>query len=130
KAYTYADGFDVTNQTLADDGALVAFMESRIRWHLQNLLVDKLINGAGGTGEPEGILTVTGTQAQPFVTDALTTLAQALQKVENVQVTPQAIVMNPADAWSIRLLKNSNGDYYAGGPFSAAPFTPWGVRVV
>ena len=27
KAYTYADGFDVTNQTLQDDGALAAFME-------------------------------------------------------------------------------------------------------
>ena len=36
KAYTYADGFTVTNQTLADDGALVAFMEGRIRFHVMN----------------------------------------------------------------------------------------------
>lgn len=130
KAYTYADGFDVTNQTLADDGALVAFMEGRIRFHVMNKVVDTLLNGTGVGTEPAGLLNVTGTQAQAFDTNILTTLARAIEKVQAVQATPQAIVLNPVDAWTVRLEKNGNGDFYAGGPFSAAPFTPWGVRVV
>lgn len=130
KAFTYADGFDVTNQTLADDGALVAFMEGRIRFHVLNKVVDTILNGSGVGTEPAGLMNITGTQAQAFDGDALTTLARSIEKVQKVQATPQAIVLNPVDAWSIRLQKNLSGDFYAGGPFSAAPFTPWGVRVV
>lgn len=131
KAYTYADGFDVTNQTLADDGALVAFMEGRIRFHVLNKVVDTILNGTGVGTEPAGLMTITGTQQQEYDGEnALTTLARAIEKVQKVQATPQAIVLNPTDAWAIRLMTKTNGDFYAGGPFSAAPFTPWGVRVV
>lgn len=131
KAHTYADGFDVTNQTLSDDGALVAFMEGRIRYHVLNKVVDTLLNGSGTGTEPAGLLNITGTQAQAFDGEnALTTLARAIEKVQQVQATAQAIVLNPSDAWDIRLLQNASGNFYAGGPFSAAPFAPWGVRVV
>lgn len=131
KAYTYADGFDVTNQTLSDDGALVAFMEGRIRFHVLNKVVDTLLNGSGTGTKPAGLMKITGTQAQEFDGEnALTTLARAIEKVQQVQATPQAIVLNPTDAWNIRLLQNNAGNFYAGGPFSAAPFAPWGVRVV
>lgn len=128
KAFTYADGFDVTNQTLSDDGALVAFMEGRIRFHVLNKVVDTLLNGSGTGTEPAGLLNITGTQAQEFDGEnQLTTLARAIEKVQQVQATPQAIVLNPTDAWNIRLLQNASGNFYAGGPFSAAPFAPWGV---
>lgn len=130
KAYTYADGFTVTNQTLADDGALVAFMEGRIRFHVLNKVVDTILNGTGTASTPAGLMNITGTQSQAFSESILVTLARAIEKVQAVQATPQAIVLNPADAWAIRLLQNNNGDFVAGGPFSAAPFTPWGVRVV
>lgn len=126
KAHTYADGFDVTNQMLADDGALAAFMDSRIRTHVRDKVEDVLLNGAGTATVPAGILATTGVQQQAFDTDVLTTLARSLEKVQKY-TAPQAIVMNPSDAWNLRLLKNSNGDFYAGGPFSAAPFMPWGV---
>ena len=129
KAYTYADGFDVTNQTLADDGALVAFMDQRIRYHVRNAVVDKLINGSG-TGEPAGILNTTGVQQQAFVTDVLTTLGNALGKVEDVQVDPQAIVMNSKDIWALRFLKDAQGRYIFGGPSERGPISVWGVPVV
>lgn len=129
KAHVYADGFDVTNQTLADDGALAAYMESRIVQHVRNVVEDVVING-DVTANVKGILNSTGVQAQAFDTDVLTTLARALSKVEAVQVDPQAIVMNPADVWALKLLKNGNGDFYAGGPFNNAAFAPWGVTLV
>ena len=129
KAHVYADGFDVTNQTLADDGALAAYMQSRIIQHVNNKVEDTVING-DVAANVKGILDTTGTQAQAFDTDVLTTLARALAKVEAVQVDPQAIVMNPSDVWALKLLKNGNGDFYAGGPFNNAAFAPWGVPLV
>lgn len=133
KAYTYADGFDITNQTLADDGALAAFMESRIKQHVLGVVEQKLLNGAGAGTEPQGIMTTTGTLAQAFDADAITTLARALETFEtaNGDADPQAIVMNPSDIWSLRLLKDSQGRYMFGDPLQQGPIpTPWGVPIV
>lgn len=130
-AFTYADGFDVTNQLLADDGALAAFMEGRLRYHLQNRVIDKVINGTGVGEDPAGIMHTTGTQAQQFDTDVYHTVAGALQKLEQVQANPQAIVVNPADAWAIALDQDKNGNFRAGGPFNAGQAsTLWGVPLV
>jgi HK97 family phage major capsid protein len=130
KAFTYADGFDITNQTLADDGALAAYMQQRISYHVRNVVVDKLLNGTGAGTQPQGILTTTGVQSQAFDTDVITTLARALAKVEAVQADPQAIVMNPADVWNLRLMKN--GDQWAlGNPLAQGVTpTPFGVPLV
>lgn len=133
KAYTYADGFVVTNQQLADDGALVAFMESRIRQHVRGVIEQKLFNGTGAGTEPLGIMNTTGTLAQAFDTDAVTTLARALEKfgAANGNAAPEAIVMNTADIWSLRLLKGSDGHYLLGNPLQQGPVpTPWGVSLV
>lgn len=130
KAHVYADGFDITNQMLADDGALAAFMESRIRQHVQNKVEDVLING-DATANVKGILTTSGVQAQSFDTDVITTIAGALAKIEKVQATPQAIVMNPADAWKLSLTKEAGVGFLMGNPLQQGlnP-TPFGVPLV
>src|SRR5690625_1708267 len=132
RAYTYADGFVMTNQTLADDGALVTFMESRIRRHVQGVIEDKILNGTG-TGEPEGILNTTGTLAQAFDEDVVTTLARALELFDehNGTASVQAIVMNPRDVWNLRLLKDTNGNPLLGNPLQQGVTpTPFGVPLV
>lgn len=133
KAYTYADGFDITNQTLADDGALAAFMESRIRRHVRGVVEGKLFNGSGSGTEPTGIMKTNGTLSQAFSEDAVVTLARSLETFEdaNGNTSPQAIVMNPSDVWNLRLLKDKNGDYLLGNPLQQGPIpTPWGVPLV
>ena len=133
KAFTYADGFDITNQTLADDGALAVFMESRIRRHVLGVVEDKILNGTGTSIDPEGILNTVGTLSQVFATDVVTTLAAALEKfaTNNGNSAPQAIVMNPADVWALRLLKGTDGHYLLGNPLQQGPIpTPWGVPLV
>ena len=133
KAYTYADGFDITNQTLADDGALAAFLEARIKQHVLGLVEQKLFNGSGAGVEPTGIMNTTGTLAQAFVTDMVTSLARAVEKFElnNGDTAAQAIVMNSSDIWSLRLLKDDNGQYLLGNPLQQkANPTPWGINLV
>lgn len=133
KVFTYADGFDATNQFLADEPALAAFMDGAVRRHLRVLIEDRLINGPGGASAPLGILATTGVQSQAYATDVITTIAQAVRKVEDVGSSPQAIVMNPADAWALRMLREdgATGAYLSGGPFNAgvAP-SLWGIPIV
>ena len=131
KAFTYADGFDATNQFLADEPALATWMDSAVRRHLRNKIEDVLLNGEGTATEPAGILNTSGVQAQAFSADVITTIALALEKVNAVNAVPQAVVLNPSDAWALRLLKDGEGRYLSGGPFSVgAVQTLWGVPVV
>jgi hypothetical protein len=135
KAYTYADGFVVTNQTLADDGALVAFMESRIRQHVRGVIEQKLFNGTGAGVEPLGIMNTTGTLSQAFDTDVVTTIARALETFQsnNGNADVQAIVMNPADIWALRLLREdgATGPYLLGNPLQQGITpTPFGTPLV
>lgn len=135
KAYTYADGFVVTNQTLADDGALVAFMESRVRRHVRGVIEQKLFNGTGAGTEPTGIINATGTLAQAFDGDVVTTIARAIEKFQqaNGEADLQAIVMNPRDIWNLRLLREdgATGGYMLGNPLQqGATPSPFGVPLV
>lgn len=133
RAFVYADGFVVTNQSLADDGALAAFMETRIRVHVRGIIEHYLLNGTGGTGEPRGILNTSGTLSQDFDTDVITTLSRALETFEanNGNTEVQAIVMNPRDVWNLRLQKDGNDNYQLGNPLQQGLVpTPWGVPIV
>lgn len=131
KVFTYADGFDATNQFLADEPALAAFMDGAVRRHLRSLIEEKILNGAGTAGDPRGILNTSGVQAQAFATDVVTTIAASLEKLAAVNAEPQAIVVNPADAWALRLLKDADGRFLSGGPFGAGLVsTLWGVPIV
>ena len=131
--FVYADGFTITNQTLADDGALAAFMEGRVRRHLRGAIERYALNGTGVGNEPRGIMNTTGTLAQAFDEDIIVTLARALERFQraNENLSPQAIVMNHKDVWKLRLEKDVDGKYLFGNPFSQGPIpTPWGVPLV
>lgn len=131
KVFTYADGFDATNQFLADEPALATFMESSIQRHLRLKIEDLLLNGAGGATAPRGILNTTGVQAVPFRADVITTLSDALLALSNTATDVQAIVLNPATAWSLRLLKDTTGQYLSGGPFTSGVVQSlWGIPIV
>lgn len=131
KAHTYADGFVATNQFLADEPALATFLDSRLRFHLRRKIEDMIVNGKGTAQEPKGILSTTGVQQVAFTEDALTTLSVAMEKLEAVDADVQAVVMNPADAWALRRLKDKDGRYLSGGPFdSGAISRVWGVPLV
>lgn len=130
KVHTYADGFDATNQFLADEPALATFMETSVRRHLRQLIEDRILNGPGGASAPTGILHTTGVGAVDFDTDVLTTISNALESLEDV-TDPQAIVLNPADAWALRRLKDNDGRYLSGGPFTSGNVpTLWDVPIV
>ena len=142
KVYTYADGYEITNQMLADAPAFASYMNQELAYSLDNVLEEKLLNGTGTNGEPKGILSTTGVQqttytAGALASDGIPTEAgvRAFIRAARIQMlnilrqpggTVQAFVMSPEMDAAIDLLQDDNGRYYSGGPFGNGPGTLWG----
>lgn len=124
----------VTDEMLEDYSAIRSFIDARMTLGIQLTEEDQLLNGSGVGANMTGILNRAGlATAVPRGTD---TNADAIFKqVTAIMVAsfmvPDAVVIHPTNWQSIRLSKNANGDYYAGGPFTDG-LTPniWGLRAV
>jgi HK97 family phage major capsid protein len=136
RAYTYADGLTVTNQSLADEGFLANYLTNRLPRHLRNVIQQVLLSGTGTGGQPAGILNTSGVLTQAWVDTSvrdlgiLDTIAAALEKLENADADVQAIALSVRDYWRIMQLKDAQGRYFSQGPWSQGPGTVWGVPMV
>ena len=142
KVYTYADGYDVTNQLLADAPAFATYMDSELQYSLQSEIEDKLINGTGLSGEPEGIYATTGVQSVTYVAEALgtdglptTATVKAFIRATRIAILKvvrlkggrvDAIVLSPEMDAALDLLQDAEERYYSGGPFNGGPSTIFG----
>lgn len=132
RAYTYADGFPVTNQLLSDAPALAAFMNNELRYNLDRLLEDKVLNAAGGAGQPTGLEYTSGTQEENYTagTDAMEFVKAVRRAITKVQITGggsvTGIVMSPEDDEDIDLMQDLNDRFFGQGPFGTGPQTLWG----
>lgn len=126
KAHTYADGMEVTNQELSDDGIIQTLIDSTLTSNLELAVENTVLNGAGNEDEPAGLFNLSGTLQQDFNTDVPTTLRKAITKLRNNSASIQAVLLHPEDDETWDLLKDSNDRYLGGGPFATAPPTAWG----
>lgn len=141
KVFTYADGYDVTNKLLANAPAFASYMNNELSYSLDNLIEEKLLNGTGSGGEPQGVLTTSGLQAQTYTAAALVdgmptdataqafirAVRLAILKVVRLQGgTVTGIALSPEMDAAIDLLQDANERYYSGGPFNSGPQTLWG----
>lgn len=125
KVYDYADGADVTNQELRDDGAMAGVIDGMLRDNLYTEIERVLLNGSGVGLEPKGLLNTTGVQQQAFVTDPVVSIRKAITKLTNIGTRIQAVVLNPEDDEAWDLLKDADGRYLGAGPFAQGPKTAW-----
>lgn len=137
KVYTYADGYDVTNQLLADAPAFASYMNQELRYSLDSVIEDKLLNGTGLNGQPKGILNTTGIQDLEFTganaIDLVKGARRAITKVTRGGIGGRvdAILVSPEDDEAIDLMQDGQQRFYGQGPFGAGPSTLWGrPRVV
>lgn len=132
KPYTYADGYDVTNQLLADAPAFASYMNQELGYSIDWVLEDKILNGTGSSGEPKGLLNTTGVQHSEYeagadVLEQIKAIRRAMTGILRLPGgTVQAIVLNPEDDAEIDLLQDSDGRFYGQGPFGSGPGTLWG----
>ena len=91
----------------------------------------QILNGDGEGENFTGINATSGIQTQAWATDLFTTVRKGVTKLRTVgRVNPTALVLNPADAEAIDLLKDGENRYYYGGPSVINQRTLWGVPVV
>jgi HK97 family phage major capsid protein len=135
----------VTDEMFQDAEQFTAYLQNRMTFGLNRKVEQQLLNGTGTAPEIQGILNRSGI-ATPVVTSATLTAVKAMEGIFN-QITalrsvsfvePDAIVINPLDFQTIRLGKDTAGQYFGGGPFTGAYGQPgpsnvssiWGIKTV
>lgn len=128
---TIAHWIPITRQALADAPQVRAIIDSFLRYGLDEELEDQIVSGDGTGQNFTGILNTSGTTAQAFDTDILTTSRRARTKVQITgRATPTAYAMHPNDWEDFDLLQDNEARYFFGGPSVIGNPRLWGLPVV
>lgn len=129
KAFTYADGMEVTNQELTDDGIMSSLIDSTLAENLEMEIENILLNGAGTADEPRGVLATSGVLQQAFAVDVPTTVRKAITKLRTTSgANIRGVLLNPTDDEAWDLMKDADGRFLGAGPFGSGPGTAWGFE--
>jgi HK97 family phage major capsid protein len=123
-----------TEEMLADVPAIRDYINQRLILGVQLTEETQLLTGSGTPPDLTGILNRAGLQtAQARGTD--TNVDAIYKQITNIRVNsfvePDGLVIHPTNWQTVRLSKDAQGQYYAGGPFMPG-FAPtlWGLRVI
>lgn len=127
----------ISDEAMADTDYLVSVINSQLVGRLQVVEEDQILNGSGSAPNLRGILNRTGLQTyatsagadEDEVFDAIFH-AVTMVSTGDAQESADGIVINPADYEKLRLSKDGEGRYRAGGPFEGGNPGLWGVRTV
>lgn len=117
----------VSDEAMSDVDYLVSVINSQLVGRLQIVEEDQILNGNGTAPNVRGLLNRTGIQT--YATSATYSATKGLEGIFHAvtmvatgaaQETADGIVINPADYETLRLAKDANNQYYAGGPFTGA----------
>lgn len=128
---TIAHWVAASNRAMADAGQLRTYIDNFLRYGVDEELEDQILTGNAAGQNFDGVLHVTGTTAQAFSSNVLTTTRKARTKVRTTgRAKPTAFVMHPNDWEAIDLLQDNEARYYYGGPMNPGQPRLWGLPVV
>ena len=113
----------ISDEMAEDLPFLVTEINNRLLYQLLMFEENELLNGTGDGTSIQGIFNREGVQTEVAggVEDNLDSLYRALTKVQTATgLTADGVVMHPLDYQALRLSKDANGQYLAGGPFSGS----------
>lgn len=136
----------VTDEMFADFPMMRDYANTRLRFMVEQKEEQQLLNGTGAGNQITGILN-SGVQTQPCGSISVTnpvsdSIFKAMTKVRVptgliAGFAPDGLVINPTDWQILKLAKDSNNQYFGGGPFTGAygnaamaVETFWGLKVV
>ncbi len=111
----------ISDEMTEDAAFLVSEIEGRLLYQLQLAEEDQLLNGTGTGTNVRGLLNRSGLQTETAAgqADVFDAIFRALTKVETAtDLVADGIAINPVDYQALRLTKDANGQYLAGGPFT------------
>ena len=126
---TIAAFTSASKQVLNDHQALQSAVDQMIRSALLDRLEHQLVNGAGGLGEIEGLLTL----ATPFVatvSPVVDQIGEALSHQAAAGYTTNLVILNPVDWFAITALKATDATYLLGSPTAQLMPVLWGSPLV
>jgi HK97 family phage major capsid protein len=115
------------NAIFADHASLEDFLRSEMEAGILDALQEQVVNG-DGTGENlTGILATSGIISQAFATDRLASIRKGLTQLQATGVTPNALVLNPADLEALDLLRadGATGAFLLGDPSAESASNIW-----
>lgn len=129
----------VTDEMWNDFPTLRDYINSRLRFMVEQEEEDQLLNGAGTGSSITGILNTSGIQTQALGADTrFDAFFKAMTKIRSTGFfEPDGMVVHPNDWQQMKLAVDGNTQYYGGGPFTGpygnggmAGDVLWGKRVV
>lgn len=112
-----------SKQILDDVPGLQSLIDSDLRYGLQVVEEDQLLNGGGTGSDLTGVYPGATAFSPPFLGQPILTeidvLLQAIAQVETGDFECDGIVLNPLDWRLIQGLKDDEGNYLGAGPFGA-----------
>lgn len=122
----------VTDEAMEDEARVESYVESRLRFMVEQRLNTQVLVGDGTAPNLSGILDRVGIQTQAKGADPTPdAVYKAMTKVRVTgQALPSGAVFHPNDWQEIRLLRTADGIYIWGSPSEAGPERIWGLPVV
>lgn len=128
---TIAHWIPVSRQVLADAPFLQSYIDQRLTYGLKLEEEDQFLNGDGTGGNLSGLLANDTAYNRGVSNDTkLDALLKAMLQVALADMSATGIILNPADWFTIRLLKDTTGRYLFGNPQDGAEPRLWGLPVV
>lgn len=127
-----ADSIPVTDEQLEDEAQVASLLDQRLMFGLRQRLDQQILVGDGTGNNLTGINNTAGIQTQDLGSDdRITAFAKALTLVRFTgRAVPNAAVFHPNDWLAILLIKDTNGQFLFGNPFSGAgPTSLLGIPV-
>lgn len=120
-------------QILDDAPALMATIDTRLRYGVAYAEQDQILNGDGLGENLRGLIPSATPFNAPFITEAaqrMDTILKAQAQLEAADLEATGVVLNPLDWAKIRSTKDSQERYIAGGPLSNMSRQLWDLPVV
>jgi HK97 family phage major capsid protein len=130
---TIAHWIHVSRQAMDDAPALSSLIDSDLRYGLALAEEEELLNGDGSGQHLDGLIANAAAFSPPFVISGptmLDTILLAIAQSELAKIPATGIVVNDMDWRQMQSIKDSEGRYIGGGPFSQTPPTLWNLPVV
>jgi HK97 family phage major capsid protein len=119
-----ATTLQITDELLEDAPAISSFINSRLSTFVQIEVERQLFRGTSGGNEVQGLLTGRGVPVYAGGTAAGNKATQLFKAMNGLRgsafLEPEWVAMHPSDYQDIRLLADTTGQYFGGGPFLGA----------
>lgn len=111
-AMTIAHWIPASRQVLSDNGQLAAFIDGQLLYGLSIEEEDQIVLGDGTGGKIDGLVSQAIAYSRTTSGDnAVDVLRRSMTQVQLADGNPTGILLNPEDAETLALLKDSTGQY-------------------